>query len=43
MPFPLVFRRIAQLELDESVAWYENKREGLGREFGIEMISIFEE
>ena len=37
MPLPLVFRRIAKLELDESVAWYENKREGLGREFRIEI------
>jgi plasmid stabilization system protein ParE len=33
MPLPLVFRVIAQLELDESVAWYENKRVGLGAEF----------
>lgn len=37
MPLPLVFRRIAKLELDESVAWYENKRAGLGREFRIEI------
>ncbi len=37
MPLPLVFRRIAQLELDESVSWYENKRVGLGREFRIEI------
>ena len=37
MPFPLVFRRIAQLELDESVSWYENKRMGLGREFRLEI------
>lgn len=37
MPLPLVFRRIAQVELDESVAWYENKRAGLGREFRIEI------
>ncbi len=37
MPLPLVFRRIAQLELDESVSWYENKRMGLGREFRLEI------
>lgn len=37
MPLPLVFRRIAQLELDESVSWYENKRVGLGGEFRIEI------
>jgi plasmid stabilization system protein ParE len=37
MVFPLVFRRTAQRELDESVAWYENKLEGLGREFRSEI------
>ena len=36
MPLPLLFRRVAQFELDEAVAWYENKRAGLGREFRIE-------
>jgi plasmid stabilization system protein ParE len=37
MPLPLVFRRIAQLELDDSVSWYENKRTGLGKRFRIEI------
>ncbi len=37
MPLPLIFRGIAQLELDESVAWYENKRVGLGGQFRIEI------
>ena len=37
MPLPLVFRRIAQLELDESASWYENKRIGLGGEFRSEI------
>lgn len=37
MPLPLVFRPITQLELDESVSWYENKRMGLGKEFRIEI------
>lgn len=37
MPLPLVFRRIAQLELDESVLWYENKRVGLGMQFRVEI------
>jgi plasmid stabilization system protein ParE len=37
MPLPLVFRRIAQIELDESVARYEDKRMVLGREFRIEI------
>jgi len=29
----LVLRRIAEREFDGSIAWYESKREGLGREF----------
>lgn len=37
VPPPVIFRRIAQVELDESVAWYENKRGGLGREFKVEV------
>ena len=37
MPLPLVFRRIAQFELDESVSWYENKRPGLGGQLRIEI------
>lgn len=37
MPLPLVFRRIAQLELDESISWYENRRVGLGKQFRIEI------
>lgn len=37
MPRPLVFRRIAQLELDETISWYENKRVGLGGEFRVEI------
>jgi plasmid stabilization system protein ParE len=37
MPLPVVFLRIAKLELDESVSWYENKRVGLGSEFRIEI------
>ena len=28
-----VLRRIAAQEFDDSIAWYENQREGLGREF----------
>jgi len=29
----LVLRRIAEQEFDDSIAYYENEREGLGREF----------
>ncbi len=43
MPLPLVFRRIAQLELDESVSWYENKRVGLGRDLGLRLKSTLKE
>ena len=28
-----VLRRVAELEFDESIAWYESGREGLGGEF----------
>ena len=28
-----VLRRVAEQEFDDSIAWYEAKREGLGREF----------
>jgi toxin ParE1/3/4 len=37
MSLPLVFRQIAQLELDESVSWYESRRSGLGLEFMTEI------
>jgi plasmid stabilization system protein ParE len=37
MPLPLVFRRLAQIELDESVSWYNDKRAGLGSESRIEV------
>jgi plasmid stabilization system protein ParE len=29
----LVLRRVAEQEFDDSIAWYENEREGLGLEF----------
>jgi plasmid stabilization system protein ParE len=28
-----VLRRVADKEFDDSIAWYENEREGLGQEF----------
>jgi plasmid stabilization system protein ParE len=28
-----VLRRVAEREFDDSIAWYENQREGLGQEF----------
>ncbi len=28
-----VLRRVAEQEFDDSIAWYEDEREGLGREF----------
>ena len=37
MSLPIVFRRIAKLEMDESIAWYESRRAGLGLEFAIEI------
>jgi len=29
----IVLRRVAELEYDDSIAWYEREREGLGLEF----------
>lgn len=37
MPLPLVFRRLAQRELDESVDWYHNRDELVGHEFKVEI------
>jgi hypothetical protein len=37
MSFPIVFRRIAKVEMDESIAWYENQRDRLGQEFAFEI------
>ena len=34
---PIVFRRIARRELDESISWYEAQRAGLGVEFAVEV------
>ena len=33
MGLPVVFRPIAKLELDEAMAWYKNRKEGLEAEF----------
>ena len=29
----VIFRRVARVEFDEAIAWYEQKRPGLGAEF----------
>lgn len=42
MSLPLVFRRIAQLELDKSVSWYEDREVGLGRQFRLEIDKYLE-
>jgi hypothetical protein len=34
MALAVVFRRIAQIELDEAGSWYENKRVGVGKKLG---------
>lgn len=33
MSYMVVFRRIAKREFDDAIAWYENRHEGLGRDF----------
>jgi plasmid stabilization system protein ParE len=35
MSFSVVFRRIAKREFDDAISWYQNRREGLGREFSV--------
>ena len=37
MSSPIVFRRIAKVEMDESIAWHENQREKLGVELAVEI------
>jgi plasmid stabilization system protein ParE len=37
MTLPVVFRGIARQEMDESIAWYETQRAGLGLEFAAEI------
>jgi plasmid stabilization system protein ParE len=37
MSLPVIFKPAARLEFDEAVAWYENERPGLGREFKLEV------
>jgi len=37
MSLPVIFKPAARLEFDEAVAWYENARPGLGREFKLEV------
>ena len=38
----LVLRRVAAQEFDDSIAWYENQREGLGHEFRTAIEQYFE-
>lgn len=40
MTLPIVFRRIARLEFDESIAWYEAQQPGLGIQFAAEIESL---
>ena len=35
MSLSVVFRRIAKREFDDAISWYEDRREGLGREFSV--------
>jgi plasmid stabilization system protein ParE len=38
----IVFRRIARRELDDAIAWYEERREGLGQDFAIAVERLLE-
>ena len=35
MSFSVVFRRIAKREFDDAISWYQDRHEGLGREFSV--------
>jgi len=37
MSLPVVFRRIARQEMDDSIAWYEKERPGLGIQFAADI------
>ncbi len=37
-----VLRRVAEQEFDDSIAYYENKREGLGQEFRATIEQLFQ-
>lgn len=37
MSLLIVFRRVARQGMDESIAWYENERSGLGMKFADEI------
>ena len=40
MSLALIFKPAARFELDEAVAWYEEQRAGLGREFALEVFAV---
>jgi hypothetical protein len=42
MSFPVVFRRIAKREFDDAISWYEDRREGLGRDFSVAVEQLLE-
>lgn len=35
MSLSVVFRPIAKREFDDAISWYQDRREGLGREFSV--------
>lgn len=35
MSFAVVFRRTAKREFDDAISWYQDRREGLRREFSV--------
>ncbi|HYV24638.1 MAG TPA: type II toxin-antitoxin system RelE/ParE family toxin [Pyrinomonadaceae bacterium] len=42
MSLPVVFRRIARLEFEESIAWYDAQQAGLGVQFAAEIENLLE-
>ena len=42
MSFSVVFRRLAKREFDDAISWYEDRREGLGRDFSVAVERLLE-
>ena len=42
MSLPIVFRRVARVEMDEAISWYQYQRAGLGLELTTEIDRYFQ-
>ena len=42
MSLPVIFRRVAQTEFDDSAAWYDSQQPGLGADFVAEVQAVLD-